>query len=690
MEKALKIFNIEATELLEEMESALIRLERSPSDTEAINSIFRAAHTIKGSAGIVGLEDIEAFTHRLEELLDLVREGQISVGSALIELMLRCRDHISHMVAAALDDSPQTDYSATGDILMEALAAFSGLEQEPSPGKKPLEPEVEDALPSGPPSNNDNWHISLRFGPDALRNGMDPISVLTYLSKLGTTLYTRTLWESMPMTSAMDPESCYLGFEIDFQSTAAKAEIENVFEFLDDDCQVRVLAPGSPLSAYTELIASLPEDKAMLTRIFMEGGALSPEDISSAASRPPGDEYLMDTASSASGAEARSISTIRVDIEKLDRLVNTVGELVISGASISQEIAALKDRRLSGLSDVLTRLIDEVRDSSMGVRMTPIWETFNRFRRMVRDICHDRGKDVELIIRGGDTELDRTVIERIKDPLVHLVRNSIDHGIETTGERIKSGKPARGKLMLKAYQDTGDIVIEVIDDGRGINLQAVLEQAKAKGLITEASSMSEQEIRELIFMPGFSTAGEVTNISGRGVGMDVVRQNIESLRGSVQLESTPGGGTTVRVRLPLTLAIIDGFLVTVGKTSFVIPMDVVVECMELTGEMKDAAHGRDHVNLRGRILPYIRLSDEFEAHESESGAEHILVVSHSGRSVGLLVDNLVGEISTVIKPLGRFYKDVSGLAGAAILGDGSVALIVDVPNLVKSARQKAL
>ena len=672
MDESLRIFYIEASELLDEMESSLILLDNSHEDTEAVDSIFRAAHTIKGSSGIVGLDDIEGFTHKVENLLDLIRSEKLQVDGRIIELLFECRDHINSLVSGITRETPLAEHVAfEGLRLTEELEKLSGtLDSGSGAGDKQFE---------------GLWHISLRFGLDTLRHGMDPVSFLSYLESFGEITYLRTITDSMPPAEEMDPESCYLGFEIAFQSRTTVRQIEEVFEFLEDDCQVRVIHPGSPLKSYLDLISKLPEKGTSLQAIFLEMGSLSESDLM-AAFGPAGA-----SASEAGKQEEATIrsSTIRVDVGKLDRLVNTVGELVISGAAIKEEAARQRNRHLSNLTDTLLRLIDEVRESSMSVRMTPIMDTFTRMNRTVRDMCHESGKDVELRISGGETELDRTVIEKIKDPLMHLVRNALDHGVETTSERLAKGKQARGMVHLTAYQETGFIVIEVSDDGQGFNKDLIISTARERGLLGTGEAIQEDQILSLIFEPGFSTAKEVTSISGRGVGMDVVKRNIESLKGSVDVESVRDKGTTFRVRLPLTLAIIDGFLVSVGDKYFVVPMDMVLECLELTEEARMAAHGRDHINLRGHVLPFIRLRRVFDISGEIPEHEHVLVVRHSDKAVGLLVDSLVGETSTVIKSLGVYYRDIKGISGATIMGDGSVALIVDVPNLVGAVTEEA-
>lgn len=697
MEEARRSFAVESSELLEEMESCLLRLEKSPGDEEALNSVFRAVHTLKGAAGIVGLDGVQAFTHVVENLLQRIRNAELAISGDLIGLLLECRDHVSALVNETLNGLPSEAALAEDLALLKRLRAYMDDGGEGASG--------------GPSAATDNWHISIRFGQDVLRNGMDPISFLSYLERLGEIVSLTTLHDSMPGALEMDPEDCYLGFEIDFRSEADKKAIAEVFEFVEEDSTIQILPPKSRIDSYVKLIQDLPEDTLRLGEILVKGGALARSELQNALRKQEKDDPMdsrnigdilveegmvhrsvLDAAinkqramESTRAAEAR---TVRVDAEKLDQLVDLVGEMVIAGAGITQHAQRINDREMLQSASVMSRLVEEMREKAMGVRMVPLQETFSRFGRVVRDICRDTGKDIGLEVIGGETELDKTVVERIKDPLMHLVRNAADHGLEMPAERASLGKPARGTLTLKAYQDTGDVVIEVTDDGRGVDREGLYNEALRQGLVAAGSRFSDEEKLRLLFLPGFSTAPEVTSISGRGVGMDVVKSNIESLRGAVDVESREGEGTTVLIRLPLTLAIIEGFLVRVASSHYVVPMGMVVECLELTESARQAAHGRHFVNLRGRILPYVRLRDVFARDGSTPEHEHILVVQHSGREVGLLVDELDGEIQAVIKSLGRLYRGIRGISAATILGDGTVALVIDVPNLVRQAIER--
>ena len=375
--------------------------------------------------------------------------------------------------------------------------------------------------------------------------------------------------------------------------------------------------------------------------------------------------------------------------DRLDAVINLLGELVIAGAGAQLLARQTKQRNLIEANTQIGRLIEEIRNGTLQLRMVPIGETFARFRRVVRDTASELGKDVALHIVGGDTELDKSVVERIADPLMHLVRNALDHGLESPAERLAAGKPAQGSLTLAACHESGSIVIRIVDDGRGIRRQRVLERAWERGLVERGVVPSDEQILQLIFAPGFSTAEKITNLSGRGVGMDVVRRNIEALRGSVTIDSTEGQGSTIEIRLPLTLAIIDGFLVGVDGATYVVPLDNVVECVELAGAAAREAGRNGYLNLRGRVLPLLRLREHFGLAGEPPRRENLVVVNHAGQQVGLVVDRLLGEFQTVIKPLGRLFARVRGFSGATILGSGAVALILDVPGLISAGQDAA-
>ncbi len=697
-------FIAESQELLQEMESSLLALERDPDDQDAVNSLFRAAHTIKGSSGVLGIETVEKFTHLVENLLEKMRTGQIKADSGNIELLLQCRDHISRLISLAAEggEGPGKDLLGAGDDLSAKLAECMD-EAEAAQAAPDETPEAG----GGPSSRTGAWHISVRFGRNTLKTGMDPISFVSYLARMGEIVSITTIFFSMPGPGEMDPEDCYLGFEIDLRSDFDKKAIEDVFDFVRDESTIRILPPYSRISSYVELIQGMPEDALLLGEILVKGGALTAGELEEAlkhqeesqdAGRPRIGEILVEEGATYPEiidaalekqkrnlvASAKEAATVRIDASKLDSLMNLVGELVIAGAGIDQHAARIGDAPLQESASIMLRLVEEIRESAMKVRMVPIGETFNRFRRVVRDISRELGKEIEIAISGADTELDKNVIEKISDPLMHLVRNAADHGIETTEARTSAGKSASGTIRLRAGHDAGCIVIEVEDDGKGLDRERIIEKAAARGLIAPGQQLTDSEAFKLIFEPGFSTADEVTKFSGRGVGMDVVRKNIEALRGTIDIESTRGEGTTVRVRLPLTMAIIDGFMVGIGQSPYIIPLDMVVECVEFTEEDRRSAGKRNYVNLRGEVLPFMRLKEFFNENGAGSKYENIVIVQYAGHKIGLVVDELFGEVQTVIKSLGRVYREVKGISGATILGNGRVALILDVPRLMQT------
>ena len=661
MDPILQTFIIESAELIQEMENALLQLETSPDDEDTINALFRAAHTIKGSAGIVGIDNIERFTHVVENVLEQVRQNKIKVTGELIGLFLKCRDHIGLLVNLLTEGNDQDgnpELESEGQSILQQISAYLEVgEEDLSPVEKNAagaDEGREGISGRSKTVETENWHISLIFGRDVLRDGMDPISFITYLSKLGEVVNLTTLPDAMPGAGEMDPESCYLGFEIDFKSNSDKQTIEDVFEFVQEDCEISVL----PLQS---------ENKA----------------------GPPAEDAAPERQKQIRDFKANEAQTIRVDTNKLDQLINMVGELVIANANIDQQAQRIKDNSLFESASSLSRLVEDIRDRAMKVRMVPISETFNRFKRVVRDISQSTGKDIELVISGGETEVDKGVVEKIGDPLMHLIRNSADHGIEEPEGRMALNKPGKGTIRLNAFQETGSIVIEVSDDGRGLNRDKIMNKAIERGIINPDQTLSDREMYNLIFEPGFSTAQKVTKVSGRGVGMDVVKRNIVgALRGSVDVESREGAGAVVRIRLPLTMAIIDGFMVGVGMSFYVIPLDAVVECLELSEAERQASLKRNYADLHGKVLPFLRLRDLFNEENGRSPAyEHIVVVQYAGRKMGLVVDELHGEVQAVIKSLGRVYKDIKGISGATILGDGTVALILDVQGLVQTSER---
>ncbi|MRW90918.1 chemotaxis protein CheA [Duganella sp. FT80W] len=711
LDEALQTFIAESRELLEEMENALLNVDLAGDQNEAINAIFRAAHTIKGSAGLFSLDHIVAFTHVVESLLDKVRDGSVTLNDEMVVLLLSCCDYLSGMIdaLAAGRTEQDPDTAPEGEMLQHQLRRHMDGNTAPQiPAALAVHadtPSVEridkDHLER---MSSDYWHISLRFGRVVLQNGMDPIAFLRYLGKLGKIVGIATLPDALPPAEEMDAELCYLGFEIAFDSTADREAIAGVFEFVQEDCEIRIIPPHSKVSEYVNLIRALPEQAARLGEILVRCGSVTQQELDGALQQQSNPDQRRDDAppqqlgsilvdggnvppvvveaalakqKQVSEQKAQESRSIRVDSDKLDRLIDLVGELIIAGARANMIGQHIQNSELLECTSTLTGLVEDVRDAALELRMVKIGATFNRFQRVVHDVARELGKDIGLIVDGEDSELDKTVVEKIGDPLMHLVRNAMDHGIEPAEVRLAAGKPAKGMIKLNAFHESGSIVIEVSDDGGGLRKEKILAKAIERGLIDAERKLTDSEIYNLIFEAGFSTAEKITNLSGRGVGMDVVKRNIQALRGSVDVGSKEGQGTTVTVRLPLTLAIIDGFLVQVGASVFVIPLDMIEECIEYATEP-----GQDYTNLRGQVLPLVRLRELFRIGGAATRRESIVVLKFGNHRAGLVVDTLLGEFQTVIKPLSPVFSEVKCISGSTILGSGEVALILDVAALM--------
>ncbi|GLU33818.1 chemotaxis protein CheA [Trinickia caryophylli] len=679
IDDALQTFIAESRELLALMENGLLSMRDSADPSDEINAVFRAAHTIKGSSGLFGIDGIVAFTHVVESVLDRVRDNEIRIDESLISLLLACGDHIGLLVELTAETGNCADEAllAQAQPLVGALGRYlaaSGDGSQPAPDTR-----TDNGSDAAATPGMQRWLISLQCGEPVLRNGMDPLSIIHYLARLGEVTRIATNVDGVPSLEALDPEACYLAFHIELLSDAGRQAVEGAFEFIREDCTLEITAAdGEP--------ADLPKEPAVV--VSREPVAMAEDD-----GRPPAALHAANadtatasaTGSARSGAPAREgkaadSHSIRIDADKLDHLIDLVGELIT--ASASTELAARKaqNSELRESAATLTGLIQKVRDSALQLRMVKIGATFNRFRRVVHDVAQELGKRIELVVEGEETELDKTVVEKIGDPLTHLVRNSMDHGIEPAEVRRARGKPEQGTLTLNAFHDSGSIVIQVSDDGGGLDRDRILAKAVERGIVPHDATLSDDEIHALIFEPGFSTAERVTNLSGRGVGMDVVKRNITALRGSIGIDSRAGIGTTISVRLPLTLAIIDGFQVCVGDSIFILPLDAVEECVEFSSSGE-----HDYTDLRGQVLPFIRLRERFELEGPESARPNIVVVKHAGQRFGLLVDRLLGEAQTVIKPLSKMFGKVRGVSGSTILGSGDVALILDIADLMAMA-----
>jgi two-component system chemotaxis sensor kinase CheA len=637
-------FREEAQEILVDLESALLELNERLDDPDLVNRVFRAMHTLKGSGAMFGFDRLAEFTHNLENAFDAVRSGRLSVSPDLVDLTLCAIDHIRTL----LRDEPGDDRQPP----CELLAQLRRMVDVAPP------PAVLDALPASAPlpvcvaqESASAWNIHFAPGPDLMRNGSDPLLLLRDLSQLGT-LEANAHFDAIPPLAELDPARCYIAWDLVLKTPAGLDAIRDVFIFVEDCCDLKI-APAAVAVTDADLAAT-----ALAEQRESSGGRRTYD-------------------------SPDTTNSIRVVAAKLDCFVNLVGELITVQARLSELAGRYDEPEVCEVAEEIERLSSALRENSMDMRMMPVRGIFEKFRRLVHDLARSLGKNVELSLEGAETELDKSVVDQLSDPLMHLIRNSMDHGVGSPEDRAAHGKPAVASIHLAARYAGASVLISVSDDGRGIDSEAVRAKAVERGLIGPDATLSESEVFALIFQPGFSTTNQVTDISGRGVGMDVVRRNIEKLRGSIDVKSRPGEGTTVTLRLPLTLAIIDGLLVAVGEAHFVLPLANTLECIELSRQEIDAAHGRRLINVRGDVVPYIRLREHFEVLDTPPPFEQVILVDAGDGRYGLVVDSVLGNCQTMIKSLGRVYGQVKMISGATILGNGAVALILDPHRLVE-------
>ncbi len=639
-----------------------MELNENPGNTELVGRVFRALHTIKGSGSMFGFDELAAFTHNLETAFDAVRNGRIQVNSTLIDLTLSALDQIRAMVeeGAVTPVNP-----ALCKEILDKARELTGkpVSRSSNAASKASEFHAEVAV-----APVQDWFIHFAPGPEFTRNGADPLLLLRELRQLGG-LAVRSNLTLVPKLAEIVPERCYVSWELVLTTPAGRDAIRDVFVFVEDCCELSIEAASAPESRPV----SQPAQESA-------GQSNCADEIARAL-----DEQRVQTAGRRTYDKADTASSLRVPAAKLDQFVNLVGELVTVQARLSELAARSEDPEVAKVSEEIERLTASLRENSMNIRMVPIRATFEKFRRLVHDLARDLGKDVELAMDGADTELDKTVIDQLSDPLMHLIRNSMDHGVESPEVRAERGKSPTATIHLSARHSGASVLIGVSDDGGGINIEAVHQRAIERALVAAGTSLTDQQIFQFIFQPGFSTAQKVTDVSGRGVGMDVVRQRVDSLRGTIDVASKAGMGTSVTLRLPLTLAIIDGLLVSVGQASFVLPLANTLECIELTRKDIEDANGKQVANVRGELIPYISLRQHFDIQGERPAIEQIMVVETEDGRYGFVVDQVLGNCQTVIKNLGRVYRHVQVVSGATILGNGTVALILDPQRLAQDA-----
>ncbi|MEZ5411967.1 MAG: chemotaxis protein CheA [Acidimicrobiales bacterium] len=681
----------ESLEGLELMESGLLELEVGADNNEAINQIFRAAHSIKGGAGTFGFTAVTEFTHLLETILDRRRSGQAEVTQEAVDVLLESIDVLREMLSATRDGSELDPAEVVGvqarlQELVDSDLPAGGAAPVPSPAV-PTPTSAVDAGSGDAVSGAalGTWRVTFKPQPHLFRTGNDPVRILGELAELGAyTVVADT--SALPALADLDVESCYTAWTVELEGPTEQSAIEQVFEWVEDDAEITITRLDTPaVPAADPEAETAPSEPA--AGADADGPAAAPTDTE----RRTGGERRQ--AEAAHGPATATTTSIRVDIEKIDTLINMVGELVIT-QSMLQELAqgnAIDLEKLQeGLAD-LERNTRELQGSVMQIRMLPISFSFNRLPRLVRDLSGKLGKKVELKIHGETTELDKTVMEKIGDPLVHLIRNALDHGLETPEVRVANGKPETGRITLDAYHEGGNIVIEIADDGAGLNTQRIVAKARERGLVGEDDQLTERQIHDLIFHPGFSTAETISDVSGRGVGMDVVKRNIVDLGGVIEVESAAGKGSRFRIRLPLTLAILDGQVVRVRDQVFIVPLVSIVESILFDPSLTSSlARGAGVYRHREAAIPVIDLSESFgipPAAETADTPPLLVVVEAEGTRAGILVDDLLAQQQIVIKSLKTNFRAVPGLSGATILGDGTVAMILDVNSVLGLYRQ---
>jgi len=676
----LKLFRIEADELLEAMEAGLLDLAGDLENMDLVNSVFRSLHTLKGSGAMFGFDKLAAFTHHCETAFDRVRKGEVRATDELIHAVLATRDQMR-----ALIEDPDGDHDIASDLLLAQLREAIGEEGNGTAAASGGGASVQAAAPATAPaaSGLTTYELRITLPRDCMANGTDPVRLIDELRELGDCEVAVDL-SNLPPLSKLQPTEMHLRWKVKLTTSQPRSAIDDVFIFVVDDMQLEVTeTKAEPVQ---NAVAVEAATEAASTQPLAEAEAAAANTASTAAATAPAEATASRPRSG--DAKQKAAEHVRVPAERLDELMDRVGELVIAQSRLSQLAHSSIDIQLRAVSEDIERLSGELRDTMMGLRMVPVNQLFGRFRRLIHDLARETGKKIELVTEGETTEVDKTIIERLADPMVHLVRNSVDHGLELPDQRIAAGKREVGTIRLAAMQAGGEVIITIVDDGRGIDRDKVRAKAESSGLIQKDQLLSDCELLQLIFQPGFSTAASITSLSGRGVGMDVVKKTIDALRGSIDIVSRPGEGSTISLRIPLTLAIIDGLLVRVGPDHYVIPLSAVEECLELSLDEDLRSRGRSFISLRDRLVPYLRLREVFETGTAPELHQKVVVVSTGSERVGLVVDQIIGDHQTVIKSMSKLHHDVAAFSGATILGDGTVALILDIAQLVAHCQQQ--
>ncbi len=684
-----EVFREEAVELLEELETSLLELEDNPTDMDLVGRVFRAMHTIKGSSAMFGFDDIAGFTHHVETVLDQVRNGTVMVNSELINLTLNSRDHIRALMDASFggDNVDQDE----GDKIIAALGKFveQDKDEEASTASEPADREEADPTKGA----MSLYRIQIKPDPSFFDDGGSIEPIIKELNKIGTT-------ELFPHHKDGQETAAIIDWLILLTSDKGDDAVDDILMLVESNCSVKQ-------AVLSDVDSETLGEKKLLGQILVDRGDISKEDLDRVMGKKKFlGEILVENklvtpekVESALAEQKKAAvpkknltkggDSIRVASEKLDILINLVGEMVVTQARLSQVSSAISSSELLEPVEEVERLTAELRDCVLNMRMLPIGTTFARFKRLVRDLSSELNKEITLFTSGAETELDKNVIEQLGDPMVHLIRNSIDHGIEVPAEREAKGKPGEGSILLSATHAGANVVITVADDGKGLDVDLIHQKAVEKGIFRQDEEISEAEILNSIFAAGLTTATEVTSVSGRGVGMDVVKSTIERLKGTVEVKNnTPEPGSTVTIVLPLTLAIIDGLLIKVENTHFVLPLSQIEECVELTRAKVAEYHDRRVLPIRGQLVPYVRLREFFDLPGERPELEQVVITKIHGERCGLVLDDVVGEHQTVLKSLGWIYRHAEGISGSTILGNGEVALMVDIVDLIRCSKRQ--
>ncbi len=688
IEKLKEIFKAEVDELIENAEESLVNLEKEKENEELINEVFRTFHSIKGSAGLVGFEDLARFSHKVESVLDRVRQGELKITKNLISQILESIDIIKNYIDSYFINSEFNEEKKKK--ILSSLNRFLGMEED-------REFIIEDKEKIKLSKDFNYFGIHIELNEDIFNVGQDPIMLIQELADLGEFNSIRVDLSRIPLLNDIDPTKNYLSYDIVLKTKANYEAVSDVFIFVIDDNDIRI----SDISErfVDDVDIELADKK--IGEILVDEGLIKKETVEEIAQehKKIGEEIVEKTKISKDeinkaiqkkkkSQKIQIASTIRVRTDKLDKLINLIGEMVISVARVNLIAQSTNNKEVINSVVDLNRISRELQEQIMMVRMVPLESTFKRFYRVVRDLANAQNKKIDLHISGEDTELDKTMIEQIADPLKHMIRNSVDHGIETPEKRVKNNKPETGNIWLRAYQEEGNVVIEIEDDGNGIDSDIIYKKAVEKGIAKKnRKEYSDEEILSFIFAPGFSTAAQVTEISGRGVGMDVVKKNIEALKGRIEISSKVGKGSKFKIKIPLTIAIIDGMQIKIGNGSYIIPMDSIVETFQISGlELKSVKGERDLVSLRGNVYPLISLHKYFNEEEiKEENFDNgiAVLVESTFKKYCIYVDEILGISQAVIKNLQKNYKSIPGIIGASLNGDGSISLILDIPGIEK-------